>query len=185
MNDSRLVGYSSSDRTLDARDLASLRPARANTPRKKAKPVRREVTSGIVCFCGERFSEDRALRAEVGEVLEWREKILARARGGAAKQRERMRSDPALRAKRNERERRRYAERMADPELRGKRNERDRQRRAAVSSEGRANRNEIERQYRREMFAEPERRARRNEYHREYQRAYRARKKAEGRGPSA
>lgn len=78
---SRLVGTSSSTRTLDQRDLAALRPMPAPRPRASRKqPERRAVANGIVCFCGERFAESQALefmlhlRAEVGEVLMWRDR---------------------------------------------------------------------------------------------------------------
>lgn len=80
MSESRLVGHSSDIRTLDERDLAAMRPAKENTRRPRKPSVLREVTSGIVCFCGERFGEHQALefmlhlRAEVGETLSWVER---------------------------------------------------------------------------------------------------------------
>lgn len=85
---SRLAGTSSSTRTLGTRDLMALRPARESPRRQRAraKGPRREVTSGIACFCGERFAESQALefmlhlRAEVGDELQVLERRRARAR---------------------------------------------------------------------------------------------------------
>jgi len=57
---------------------AAIDGAPVRRPRKpRSAPVLREVTSGIVCFCGERFGESQALefmlhlRAELGETLKW------------------------------------------------------------------------------------------------------------------
>ena len=77
------------ERTLTQRELAAMRPA-VETPRRQPRRVasRSEVTSGIICECGERFSEAQALefmrhlRAEFGEILNW-----------AARERERRRRD--------------------------------------------------------------------------------------------
>lgn len=75
MAGNKLVGYSSETRTIDQREMARLRPAKKNAPRPRAKPILREVTSGIVCFCEERFGEHQALefmlhlRAEIGADL--------------------------------------------------------------------------------------------------------------------
>ena len=123
--DSKLVGTSSSTRTLDERDLAALRPA-IEVPlrdRRRKPAALREVTSGVVCFCGERFGEHQALefmlhlRAEVGEYLT---RIERRRTVDRETARRRM-ADPAtaekVRARHRESERRRrqdpeYAERV-------------------------------------------------------------------------
>src|SRR6266705_1062633 len=94
---SELRHTSSPERTLEQRDLESLRPARENAPRPRKPSVLREVTNGIVCFCGERFGESQALefmlhlRAEVGEVLAEHEQKLELIRERASRKRERRR----------------------------------------------------------------------------------------------
>ena len=121
---SELRAVSSAERTLDARTLAAMRSvAQRKGRQRRADPqsLVREVTSGIVCFCGERFSEDRALefmlhlRAEYGEVLEWQEKV----RESWRRSQRRFTADPDNRAASNERRSRRQRERRADPELGG------------------------------------------------------------------
>jgi hypothetical protein len=118
---SKLRATSSAERTLDARDLAAMRPVvqPARKPKTASRPALREVTSGIVCFCGERFGEAQALefmlhlRAEVGEELG----VLRR-----------------LRTRSNDYRRRRYAE---DEEFRTKKkasSRRSKQKRQAESS---------------------------------------------------
>ena len=77
MTDSKLRRTSGPERTLTQRELAAMRPAAAVARRRQPSgiPALREVTSGIVCFCGERFGENQALefmlhlRKEVGEDL--------------------------------------------------------------------------------------------------------------------
>jgi hypothetical protein len=98
----RLAGTSSAERTLDQRDLAAMRPQAAPRTRKpRSAPVLREVTSGIVCFCGERFGEHQALefmlhlRAEVGGVLSWANHQKDRIRINSKKQYESQMADPA------------------------------------------------------------------------------------------
>lgn len=117
---SRLVGTSSAERTLDQRDLSSLRPARENAPRPRKPSVLREVTTGIVCFCGERFGEHQALefmlhlRAEVGEVLDWRERTLTRKR----ELQRQMRADPERWERELVKAREYWQRRHADPQYR-------------------------------------------------------------------
>jgi hypothetical protein len=77
MSESELRGVSSPERTIGVQELASWRPAKESPKpeRQTAKPTFRAVTTGIACFCGERFGESQALefmlhlRAEVGENL--------------------------------------------------------------------------------------------------------------------
>jgi hypothetical protein len=72
---------------------------KAQPRRPRPAPVLREVTSGIVCFCGERFGEHQALefmlhlRAEVGEHLE----KLERWRESYRQSHRRLREDPEWR----------------------------------------------------------------------------------------
>jgi hypothetical protein len=146
---SRLVGTSSSTRTLDERDLSSLRPAKENAPRPRKPTVLREVTNGIVCFCGERFGESESLefmlhlRAEVGEVLDWRERYRERERERHQKawrdpeyrerqsrRKQQYAADPAYRERERERQRERNRKRWADPEYREAMNARSRELRA-------------------------------------------------------
>jgi hypothetical protein len=136
-------------------------PAKPRTPRKQAE--KRAVTGGIVCFCGERFTESQALefmlhlRAEVGEVLEWRRNFKERHRKSCRGYRQRRwREDPEFRAKEtarttspeaNEKRRERYALLRSTPgyqprkrkpltdEQRERRNERRRERRAREKAE--------------------------------------------------
>lgn len=156
---SRLVGTSSSERTLDERELSSLRPAKQNAPRPRKPTVLREVTKGIACFCGERFGEHQALefmlhlRAEVGDDLAYLEGIrsyrkarweqirqnpqrAAQERARVAESARRRRSDPEARERENARRRSR---RRSDPEYRERQNARvraaDRRRRARKKSE--------------------------------------------------
>ncbi len=138
MSTGELRGTSSAGRTLDQRDLASLRPQIAPKPKpRRAAPVLREVTSGIVCFCGQRFGESEALefmlhlRAEVGEVLNWQKRIRTRDRVRWA----RRKADPENRARLNEQARASRARRMADPEYRARLKEQDRARRARRRAE--------------------------------------------------
>lgn len=126
---SELRATSSRARTLDQRDLAALRPARENAPRQRKPAVLREVTSGIVCFCGERFGESQALefmlhlRGEVGADLE----ILERRRQRDRDLKQRHGADPEYRARQNASHRERYA---TDSEYRLRIVERQRRRRA-------------------------------------------------------
>ena len=186
MTASKLTGVSSPERTLDQKDLAALRPAAPPRPRKpRTAPPLREVTSGIVCFCGERFGEAQSLefmlhlRAEVGEDLalldrwrrsrregqrrrlsdpEYRARHVAQ---GNKSRRERM-ADPEYRARVNAQRR----ERMADPEKRARKNTQNRERLA--DPEVRARKNAQEREKR---AADPEKRARKNTQRREQRRA--------------
>lgn len=97
--------------------------ARTKPRKAPAKPARGAVvTSGIVCFCGERFSEDQALefmkhlRAELGRDLA----ILERQR---KRWRERYAADPE---KFREKQRARSSRSRADPEKRRRAAERAR-----------------------------------------------------------
>lgn len=117
MNEARLVHSTSADRTRDAEEIASLRPVTvAKGPR--SRPARRptEVANGIVCFCGQRFTEAQALafmlhlRAEVGEVLEWRAEVRRR---GREYQRNRRATDPDWVEQKKANDRARYQ----DPEV--------------------------------------------------------------------
>lgn len=92
---------STADGFRTAEEIAALRPvapARPRSPREKTE--KREVTSGIVCFCGERFSEDRALEfmlhlcAEAGNVLRWYELRLEYTRRWRDRIKGRVRQDP-------------------------------------------------------------------------------------------
>lgn len=149
MTGSVLRGTSSTTRTMDEREMAALRPAVAAPKRPRKPPVKREVTNGIVCFCGERFAESQALefmihlRAEVGADLavlqrrreyhsdyyrERRKDPEYRARE-SEQQRER-RKDPGYRARQRESNRASRRERMKDPEYRARQNELARRRKA-------------------------------------------------------
>lgn len=164
MTGSVLRGTSSTTRTMDEREMATLRPAVAAPKRPRKPPVKREVTNGIVCFCGERFAESQALefmlhlRAEYGEVLDWRE----RRREAVAKYNRR----PDIRTRQNEYNR----IRRKDPEIRDRLNDQARQRRQEPSVK--AARTEY---LRRKRDEDP----RFREQRREIQRRYRARKRAE------
>ncbi len=169
---------SSSERTLEQRDLEVMRPARENAPRPRKPSVLREVTTGIVCFCGERFGEQQALefmlhlRAEVGEVLDWRERKLRQKR----ESRRRVET-PEKRARKREHDRLIQRRRMQDPEKRARHNEQAAlsQRRRMQDPEYRARRNEQHRLSMQRRAQDPEKRARRNEQ----ERRRRARRKAE------
>jgi len=101
--------------------LSPLDEAIDGTPKSKPRrprsaPVLREVISGIVCFCGERFSEGQALefmlhlRAEVGDTLSW-----------AAHQRELKRASVRRYRQRNIDKIQEYEKkRMQDPETRAR-----------------------------------------------------------------
>jgi hypothetical protein len=159
MAGSRLVGTSSAERTLDQRDLSSLRPARENAPRPRKPTVLREVTNGVVCLpehggkpCGRRFGEHQALdfmlhlRAEVGEDLT----VLERWRERQRKQRNRRyATDPEVRRKKSERERARYHN---DPDYRERVLAQQRTRK--LTPEQRAAKTEYQRQYRARKKAE-------------------------------
>ena len=113
---SRAEGFRTAEEIEALRPIAEPKP---RAPRKAGNPALRQVTNGIVCFCGERFGESQALefmlhlRAEVGEVLEWRERKLRQ-------------------------DRERYAARYADPEFRQLQRERDRDYRERIAAaEGR------------------------------------------------
>ena len=144
-----LRGTSSTSRTLCQRELAALRPAVPGPARPRKAPVpAAQVTSGIACFCGERFALAQALefmihlRAEVGADLA----RLERQREYYRERDRERRKDPEWR----ERERERDRERWKDPEWRARKRERDR-----------------------ELRKDPEYRARMNEYQRERRRAKR------------
>ena len=119
---SELRAVSSAERTLDPRTLAAMRSAgqRKARQRRIAQPAP-EVASGIVCFCGERFGEDRALdfmlhlRAEYGEVLEWQERVRGYWRGADRKRN----AAPEKRADRYKKHNDRLRQRRADPALGG------------------------------------------------------------------
>jgi hypothetical protein len=93
----------------------------AGRRRRTAPEAVREVTGGIVCFCGKRFGEDEALelmlhlRAEYGEELARAERIREYWRGADRKRN----ADPAKRAARREKYKARIRERRDDPELGG------------------------------------------------------------------
>src|SRR4029077_16292887 len=93
---------STADAYGDAKEIAALRPmvpAKPRAPRKA--PPKVAVSSGIVCFCGERCAECQGLelmkhrRAEYGEVLQWRERHLETKRRHNRKRR----ADPVYRQK--------------------------------------------------------------------------------------
>jgi hypothetical protein len=132
---SKPVYTSTAEGFRDAKEIAGLRAipeARPRAPRKA--PVKRAVSSGIVCFCGERFAESQALefmlhlRAEVGEVLEWRERFLTQNRLAVRRYRDeniervreqrerqsRLSQDPEWRKRKAEAERQRYARKKAE-----------------------------------------------------------------------
>lgn len=123
LDGSELRAVSSAERTLDPRTLAAMRSAgqRKARQRRIAQSSAPEISSGIVCFCGERFEEDRALefmlhlRAEYGEVLEWQERVRRYWRQADHKRN----SVPGKRASRNEKHNERVRERRADPALGG------------------------------------------------------------------
>ena len=93
-----------------AEEIAALRPARENAPKQRAKPILREVTNGIVCYCGQRFSEGQALdfmlhlRSEVGNDLAY----LERRRAESRERGRRLGADPEWRARKNQRARERH-----------------------------------------------------------------------------
>lgn len=154
---SKLVGTSSSTRTLDQRDLAALRPMPAPRPRAPRKATeKRVVSSGIVCFCGERFAESQALefmlhlRAEVGSDLKVAESLRRRHR----EERRRISADPERAARRRERDRKRQARLMEDPEYRAR--QRAIQNAARADPEIRKRRAEAERDRKRRKKAERE-----------------------------
>ena len=129
-----LRGTSSATRTMDQREIAALRPAAAPPARpRKAPAPARQVTSGIVCFCGERFAESQALafmlhlRAEVGADLA----RLERQREYYRERDRERRKDPEWRERANERRNERRKERRKDPEYRARMNERQLERRKA------------------------------------------------------
>jgi hypothetical protein len=144
------VYTSTADGYRDAKEIAALRPvapAKPRAPRKRSAPI--SVSTGIVCFCGERFSEAQSLefmkhlRAEYGEVLEWRERTLTRGREAHrtryadaeyreranARRRERWASDPSLL------EKQRASRKPITPEQRDRHNARGRERRARQKAE--------------------------------------------------
>lgn len=170
MTDSELRGVSSAERTLDARELASWRPAIPKAaPRSRKPSVLREVTNGIVCFCGERFGESQALefmlhlRAEVGEDLD---RVDRRRRRDRERQGERYASDPDYRDQKNAYRRSWVA---AHPEFRERDNQRKRERRQAMTPEQRKHDNERRAANRRKQHAyDPEAAERLREYHRRY-----------------
>lgn len=119
----------------DAKEIAGLRAipeARPRAPRKQAE--KRVVSSGMVCFCGERFSEAQALefmkhlRAEVGGELAVLERVRAahRVANMSAEQRNRKRSGDRIEnmsseriTRKRERNREHFRDRYADdPEYR-------------------------------------------------------------------
>ena len=126
---SRPVYTSKAEGFRPTREIESLRPMaepKPRAPRKAANPALRQVTNGIVCFCGERFGESQALefmlhlRAEVGEVLEWAGSKRTVIREASR----RRRADPETRERLNRQQR----ERMRDPERRERKYARERER---------------------------------------------------------
>jgi hypothetical protein len=105
-----------------AEEIAAMRPVAAPKPRalrKAGNPGLRQVTNGIVCFCGERFGEAQSLefmlhlRAEVGEHLARAERLRAYSRNYHKEHS----TDPEWRKARSVRETARAAARKAtDPE---------------------------------------------------------------------
>lgn len=198
MSDSRLVGSFGPERDLDEQQLAEMRPAIQSAPRPRKPRVPRELTSGIECFCGERFGEHQALefmlhlRAEMGEYLrrvehtrkyvreyqarrrtndpEWRERRSAAIRARRA-------NDPEWREHKNAEVREWHARKQADPEYRAQKNARNRERYAEqrADPEWRERNNARVRARRQVRMQDPEARARKNAQERER----RARKKAE------
>ena len=106
-----------------AEEIAALRPIPEPKPRRKRKTELRQVTNGIVCFCGERFGESDALdfmlhmRAEVGEDLAVLETSESASNAAA---RRRYSTDPEYRERQRARSTARARERYAssDPEER-------------------------------------------------------------------
>lgn len=152
---SKAEGFRTAEEIEAMRPMAEPRP---RAPRKAPNPGLRQVTSGIVCFCGERFGEHQALefmlhlRAEVGEDLAALERRRARDR----ERRRENRTDPVRRELEAAYMREWRARKLADPEYREYRRE---QKNTA----------------RRKLRADPEYRERENAADRER----RARKKAE------
>lgn len=114
-------------------EIEALRPIPTPKPRKpRSASALREVTSGIVCFCGERFWEGegenflRHLRDEVGEDLAMVQRLKARYKRHNDKrdpvqrreqQRERYASDTEYRDYRRRKASETYQRMMADPVL--------------------------------------------------------------------
>jgi hypothetical protein len=102
---------------------AAIDGAPVRRPRKpRSAPVLREVTSGMMCFCGERFPESRALefmrhlRAEVGEKLDWADRVREKTRQREMRYRnKRYAEDPEYRERAKARARERYRRIQADP----------------------------------------------------------------------
>jgi len=160
-----------------AEEIAALRPMIESAPRPRKPTVLREVTNGIVCFCGERFGEAEALefmlhlRAEYGEDLV----KLERARAWHREyMRNRRATDPEFAERVRAQGRVSHQRRMADPETRARVNERANARfkeRCATDPEYRERAKEQRRETKRRLRADPERRerarARERERHRE------------------
>lgn len=152
---SRPVYTSKAEGFRTAEEIEAMRPVAAPKPRAPgtaSNPRLRQVTNGIACFCGERFGEHQALefmlhlRAEVGDVLKWREHTLSRER---IKNRERNK-DPEYRRRKRESQR----ERMKDPEYRERQLERMREYRKDPQNLKR--KRELDREYRARKKAERE-----------------------------
>jgi hypothetical protein len=156
-----LRGHSSGVRTLDAADLAAMRPqapprrrSRSRTAAPAAPPVPRAsetVAAGVMCFCGQRFGPDQAvefmihLRAEVGEDLRQLDRFRenrrrsestpARKAAKAAQAREKYAASEEYRARRRAAARERMRRKRAagwKPEVTPEQAERQRQRQNAA-----------------------------------------------------
>ena len=136
--------------------------------RSRSRSALREVTSGIICFCGEQFSETQALefmlhlRAEVGADLQTLKKMRT---DNAAYMRRKRASDPEWRAAKNAATRARYLAKMAgDPEWAAAERARKREqfKKRYANPEVRAQRKIYAREYDRKLRADPEYNERRN-----------------------
>ena len=163
------VWTSTADGHRDKREIAGLRVIPQPKPRAPRKaPVKRDITTEITCFCGERFQLAQAkefmlhLRAEVGEVLDWKENLRKSQRASHKRYREK----PEIR----ERSKQWQREYRGKPQIRERIAEQRRER-EAVNPELR----ERKRARDRLRYSTPEYRERR----REYDRARYARMKAE------
>ena len=149
---SRPVYTSTADGFRTAEEIAALRPMAEPKPRAPRKTTAKpSVSSGIVCFCGVRFSEAQSLefmlhlRAEVGEDLA----VLERLRDRRRKDSRRRYADPVIGARIREQmaEYRRTPEQLArkaeydrrrreDPAIRERKREQGRQYRSRKKAEG-------------------------------------------------
>jgi hypothetical protein len=172
---------STADGFRTADEIAALRPVKANAPRpRKASAQRAMVSTGIVCFCSERFSESQALefmkhlRAEVGDDLAVLERKRQSERRRTREYLKRKAEDPEWREQSRARRRARERRRNENPEY----HERQKERKRIEQARKRANpdlRASVNQQRREAWAADPELRERRLAWQREY----RVRKKAE------